>query len=215
MGQAVQASEPEPAPQITVYVFNLAQIEPNTLRKAKEVAAHIFRNAGVEATLLDAPPPSAEGQSKELPRPRQSRFFVQILSLPMAESFGFPTQVLGVAPGTAQELNRDRVYLFEHVAEEMAWKRRLVLPNGVDIPNARKGQIMGHGIAHEIGHILLHQASHSPAGLMRARWERKDMQNMVTGDLLFTQGEAERVRAEIIRRTTKLTALEAVRSRQE
>jgi hypothetical protein len=215
MGQAVPASEPEPTPQITVYVYNWAQVEPNMLRKAKEVATHIFRKAGVGATVLDAPVSPEEEQRQAAPRRGQSNFFVQILDLPMAENFGLPTQVLGIAPGEPQELHRDLVYVFDHVAERMAQEQLAARENRSAFINANKGQILGHGIAHEIGHVVLEQASHSPARLMRARWERKDMQNMVTGDLLFTPGEAERVRAEISRRNATQTALEAVRSRLE
>jgi len=55
-------------------------------------------------------------------------------------------------------------------------------------------------MAHEIGHVLLYQAAHSPAGLMRAQWNRSDFENMVGGNLLFTSEEAARVRAEVRRR---------------
>jgi hypothetical protein len=215
VGQAVQASEPESTPQITVYVYNWAHVEPNMLRKAKEVATQIFRKAGVEATVLDAPLSPEEEQRQAALRRQSSNFSVQILSLPMAEGFGFPTQVLGIAPGPPQELNRSHVYLSDHVAERMALAQVMARVKGIVSHNATKGQILGHGIAHEIGHVLLHQASHSLAGLMRANWDRNDFQNMVAGHLLFTSEEAERVRAEITRRNAKLTALEAVRSRQE
>ena len=37
--------------------------------------------------------------------------------------------------------------------------------------------ILGHAAAHEIGHLLLGSNSHSPFGLMRARWSGQDLQN--------------------------------------
>lgn len=201
--QAVWAGEPEPAPQITVYVYNWAQVEPSTLRIAKVAATHIFRKGGVEATVLDHPLPSAEEQGKVLQWVGPSDFFVHILSLPMAERFGFPTRVLGIAPGTTQEPDRNKVYVSDHVAGRMAQAQLMARVKGFVSHNANKGQILGHGMVHEIGHVLLQQASHSPVGLMRANWDRNDMQKMVAGYLLFTPEEAERVREEVSRRNAK------------
>ena len=201
--QAVAAAEPEPKPQITVYVYSWEQVEPNTLREAKEVATHIFRKAGVEATLLDGPLSSEEEHGKVVPERRRSpNFFVHIVGLSMAENFGLPTQVLGIAPGTPQEPNRDLAYVFDHVAERMALEQLQAREDRSVFMNANKGYILGHGIAHEIGHVLL-QASHSPAGLMRAQWTRPDFLNMVGRNLHFTSEEAERVRAEVRRRNER------------
>lgn len=119
----------------------------------------------------------------------------------MAETYGLPTRVLGVAPGNPQERNRDQVYVFDHVAERMAQEQVMVRVGSQIVSfGTEKGQILGHGMAHEIGHVLLDQASHSPTGLMRARWDREDFQDMVGGELVFTSEEAERVRAEVMRR---------------
>ena len=200
LSQAVVADEPGPTPQITVYVFNWARVEPDTLREAKEVATQIFRKAGVEATLLDGPLPSKGEQGKVV---TPSNFFVQIVSVSMAESYGLPTQVLGIAPGTPQEPNRDLAYVFDHVAARLAQEQLKALENRTVFMNANKGYILGHGIAHEIGHVLL-QASHSPAGLMRAQWTRPDFLNMVGRNLHFTSKEAARLRAEVSRRNAKL-----------
>ncbi len=45
--------------------------------------------------------------------------------------------------------------------------------------------ILGHAAAHEIGHLLLGSNSHSPQGLMRARWSRQDLQNAGIGQSSF------------------------------
>jgi hypothetical protein len=208
LSQAGVSDVPGPAPQITVYVYNWPQVEPNSLREAKEVVTRIFRKAGVDATLLDASPTSSEVKGKE-PQPLgQTNFFVQILTLPMAESLKLSTEVLGVAPGNPQELNRDQVYVLEAVAERMAQEQVKARETHAVFLNASKGQILGHGMAHEIGHVLLHQAGHSPAGLMRSQWTRTDFENMVGGNLRFTPKEAERVRAEVRRRNAMKIGLD-------
>ena len=211
-GRADVSGVPGPAPQVTVYVYNWPQLEPNTLREAKEVVTRIFRKAGVEATLLDASPTSSRVKGKE-PQPLgQTNFFVQILTLPMAESLRLTTEVLGVAPGNPQELNRDQVYVLEPVAERMAREQVKARESHAVFLSASKGQILGHGMAHEIGHVLLHQAAHSPVGLMRSQWDRTDFENMVGGNLRFTSEEAERVRAEVRRRNAMNSALEPRRN---
>jgi hypothetical protein len=63
--------------------------------------------------------------------------------------------------------------------------------------NASLAQILGHVEAHEIGHILLHDSSHSSAGLMRARWSADDLRAAAQGRLLFSQQQAGAIRAEV------------------
>ena len=54
--------------------------------------------------------------------------------------------------------------------------------------------LLGHVMAHEIGHLLLGTNSHSPLGLMRAHWEAVDLERAAKGQLLFTAQESERMK---------------------
>jgi hypothetical protein len=60
--------------------------------------------------------------------------------------------------------------------------------------------LLGLAIAHELGHLLLRSASHSVAGIMRARWTEKGLSADDRGYLRFTYGEAESMRREVRRR---------------
>jgi len=60
--------------------------------------------------------------------------------------------------------------------------------------------ILGHAAAHEIGHLLLGSNSHSPFGLMRARWSGQDLQNATVGNFLLTPEQTEAVRARVLSR---------------
>ena len=62
---------------------------------------------------------------------------------------------------------------------------------------ACRAQILGHAAAHEIGHLLLGEGSHAPSGIMKAWWERKDLENMNRGWLAFTARQAEQARASV------------------
>jgi len=56
--------------------------------------------------------------------------------------------------------------------------------------------ILGHAMAHEIGHLLL-GPSHSPAGIMRAEWTRKDLESAARNELSFTPQQMELLRASV------------------
>jgi hypothetical protein len=60
--------------------------------------------------------------------------------------------------------------------------------------SATVGLVLGHVIAHELGHLLLQRATHSAAGLMRATLDLRLAQQ---GRLLFTAPEAQAIRAAI------------------
>jgi len=56
-----------------------------------------------------------------------------------------------------------------------------------------QGIILGHVIAHEIGHILLGPGSHSETGIMSFPWGRKQLVDASRGLLLFTPEQARNI----------------------
>jgi hypothetical protein len=46
-----------------------------------------------------------------------------------------------------------------------------------------EGMVLGHAIAHELGHLLLGVDAHSPEGLMRAHWTSRDLALAAQGKL--------------------------------
>jgi hypothetical protein len=57
--------------------------------------------------------------------------------------------------------------------------------------------VLGHVVAHEIGHLLLPFAAHSAGGIMKARL---DPRLAAIGGLFFTADQAEDIRAKLARR---------------
>ena len=57
--------------------------------------------------------------------------------------------------------------------------------------------ILASAIAHEVAHLLLPGAQHSPAGLMRACWTRDDFYRAEQGQLLFSTEQASLIRARV------------------
>ena len=65
--------------------------------------------------------------------------------------------------------------------------------------------MLGYTLAHEIGHILMETDGHAWEGVMKGRWDDKDLVEMAHGDLGFT----ERDRQAIVRSVTCLSSTSA------
>jgi hypothetical protein len=72
--------------------------------------------------------------------------------------------------------------------------------------------VLGHTLAHEIGHLLLPAGSHSKTGVMREEPLREEWRKVEMGVLLFTKQQAEAMRAGFVARAQVATAR---RSREE
>lgn len=55
---------------------------------------------------------------------------------------------------------------------------------------ADAGRLLGHAIAHELGHLLLASQAHSAEGLMRATWRERDLRRRQDADWRFTPRDA-------------------------
>ena len=65
---------------------------------------------------------------------------------------------------------------------------------------ARLPEILGHIMAHEVGHVLLSGGRHSVNGIMRARWGSNEWRLMREGKLNFAPEQSRFLRAELLRR---------------
>ncbi len=66
--------------------------------------------------------------------------------------------------------------------------------------------ILGHAMAHEIGHLLLGVQSHSRSGLMTRVWKERELRLASTGLLRFTQAQSLRMRQQISVRSGRTDA---------
>ena len=61
----------------------------------------------------------------------------------------------------------------------------------------KESALLGHAIAHEIGHVLLGVGGHAPSGIMKASWGRSELQRAADGKLVFSGHERRRIQANI------------------
>ena len=180
---------------VAVRVYNHVEADPKTLTEAEKVATEIMRKAGVETRWLNPDLGSLHQQqsSPEATSVTLPILNVHIVSRATAELFGLPVYSLGVSPGTGR--NRQHGYVFYDRVEVLA-KKQLMAWVVRSVPfYATRDQILGHAMAHEMGH-LLGLDSHSATGIMRGDWGLDDLANARIGRLLFTRQQAEVIRSE-------------------
>jgi hypothetical protein len=191
---------------ITVHVTNYAGVDDKTLAGAEKFATRVFQNAGVETRWVEVPVPSAETPAEPFD-PKSvglSHIRVSILTPEMAERLELKDGEMGFAPGKGTD--RQHVYVFYGKVEALAEIRDAVAIGGSQYLHVTKAVILGHAMAHEIGHVLLNFESHSPTGIMRANWNMKDLLDGANGRLHFTTNQAEVIRADVARRLSRESA---------
>jgi hypothetical protein len=173
-------------PPVTVSVHNDAGIPPAVLLLAESEASRIFRHSGLELRWLNcssapqAPEIPTECAAAEFPRHFQLRIAKRSLNL---NEFAMGISYLSAdGTGCYADLFCDRARLIHQTS-----------PSQVSVAT-----ILGHGIAHELGHLLLGTNSHSPTGIMRARWQPADLASASQGRLLFSTLESLEMRNKLL-----------------
>jgi hypothetical protein len=177
--------------QITVHVFNRVHMPAGRLDQTEVVTTQILRRAGVQVVWLDCRMTGANDEPLPAcdramgPTDLTLNFVDEIRSL----SSKMKEETLGFAmvPGDGEQGNR--AYISIQRARDMA--RECVTP--IEI-------ILGLAAAHEIGHLLMGSGEHSSAGVMRARWDVKDLILAAKGDLRFTDDQVKKLHASAVAR---------------
>ena len=171
--------------QISVRVYNYAEVPRKVLSSSVEEARNIFQKAGIESLWIMC---RAGGTpQKHVPLCERDLstggITLKILSASMAARLGAHWEHLGFAlssktPGAGLD-----AWVFYHRVEELARFRI-----------ADRSLILGAAMAHEIGHLLLGPKAHSPSGIMRGKWHRQELELAAQGYLLFTVKESKEMR---------------------
>jgi len=178
----------EPSPKFTVFVYNYAALPAEVLKQTEAEAARIYRHEGIEVEWLDCPlSPGEASQFTACQIPSgPTRLAVRILSQSMAERLRQAQESFGFALYPDDGSFATVANVFAHDAEQLADRRGI-----------RQGVILGHLVAHEVGHLLLGAGSHSAVGIMHATWHLKELEIIRQGAMTFTPKEAERMRTNI------------------
>jgi len=156
-------------PVLVVRICNFSSADTVLLFQAEAIARRIFQDAGVDTEWTSG------GDARKL---NPSILTVQILPgrsqrYDLKDAFGIAMMDQKAAPFL--------VDVFFGTIEEKATTRN------------ETGLILGHVMAHEVGHLLL-GAEHTPETIMAGELSSRDLPGMKAGRLRFSKRQSERLR---------------------
>ena len=186
LGKTPSKAGIEPDLKVVARVYDYAHVGPTTIALAEREAEGIFRHAGLSVEWQNISVASGEsGSAASLPS-TDSVTGVPSVFLRITPSSMSPIdhrETLGCALASSDDLPGSAAWVFSDRIEAEA---------GLGI--ATSYQILGHAMAHEIGHLLLGRNAHSVAGLMRANWRVQEYILMGERSLRFTPEQAKTMR---------------------
>jgi hypothetical protein len=175
-------SRTEAHTQVSVSVYNDAQVPSDILTRAEQQAARIFLRAGFGVAWLNCPHTTSGGGatvcSDLVPGHLAIRIISRIASSTSDAAFGVAF------------LAHDGTGCYSDVF----WKRAQELHAN---SNVNLADILGSVIAHEMGHLLLGSNAHAISGIMRAHWQSGELRGIAMGTLMFLPEQSKRMRFRI------------------
>lgn len=183
--EAVHGTVSDKTLGIRVRVNDYAQVSPATLSGAEREAARIIGKAGLRTDWLNCPAKSTLKVEQDPCREPLQPMDIVLRLIPEPQNNKYEDSVFGFAV----------IPILASVYVNYAVERAKRDNAEFEIP-----MVLGNVIAHEIGHLLLGLNSHSGSGIMQKRWQRSQVRQAVTGNLLFTEEQGSLMRAEIQKR---------------
>jgi len=167
--------------EIRARVYDYAGVSPTTLVKAKAVASEVLGAAGARVVWADCQL-RAEDPAKDaacaLPM-TPADLLIRVIDKKMAD---------GVS-------SRDRLGFARHV-EGFDWLAAAYFHKALELEKrnlADRSVVLGAIMAHEIGHLLLDDGSHSSQGIMRPLWSKSELKQLAQGRMRFTPEQALKI----------------------
>lgn len=168
---------------LRVSVFNSSPISPYTIERAESEAGRILLYVGVEVIWLNCPQDTLREAS--LGRCTEASFPLHLHLRIVRVSRGLNASTVGIS-FSAEDGQGCYADLFYQPIQQLK-----------EETHVSASVILGHAMAHELGHLLLGTNSHSPSGLMRAHWTREDLTNASKGNLQFSREQSLRIMSRV------------------
>jgi hypothetical protein len=176
---------------VHVLVDDYAAVSAEVLANAEDRAAMIFRQAEVELTWVNRARQMGEPKNQPLSEDTLDQIDYVLRILPHSRA-----KLKESALGEALTCAPSAAACFANVFYNRVQQR-------TNVEKISLAQVLGHAMAHELGHLLLGSNSHSSRGIMRAIWSAADIQRMTKGDLLFTSEEVGVLRSNAFARLNR------------
>lgn len=173
---------------LSVRLFNTSSAAVHEVDEMKKTASQIFSRAGVEVEWISCAPGPRD--SAVCPNPSDAAhktiIFVRLMDAPIQPAHG--NQIHRALLGRANH-DTASVAVFYKTACAMEQSAPRIVT---------REQILGYGLAHEIGHLLLATDAHSLVGIMKENYDRDDLFAMGKGNLFFAAAESRVIRKRIV-----------------
>jgi hypothetical protein len=174
---------------LVVRLYDSAGVPARVFEHARQSAGVALAAIGIEPIWR---PCHAQGCVAK-PKPHEIEIrFVKATALTERGSLGFSAVDVVEHRGTLATVYVDRV-------------DALAVQAGVD-----RGEVFGHAMAHEVGHLILGSVDHSPYGLMRATWKVDELRRSLPLDWMFSRAQGEEMRRRLVARSGETPVVESV-----
>jgi hypothetical protein len=192
LSQAARALD-DGATQVTVTVFNDANVSSDVLARAERRATTILQAAQLRVTWLHTADCASSSSRSALGRNPclAADFSIRVVR----DSLTLPESIFGVS-FLGQDGSGRYGDVFYATAHRLSESGRLNL-----------GEVLGHVMAHELGHMLLGSNAHSSLGIMRPHWSVEELQSLRMGKLLFTREQSQLMKEKIHKATASADSL--------
>ena len=155
-----------------------------TIDEALRDADRILLSAGVRVTWSSCQPSDPGRKPCAVPGPAT----LQLRLYPAAAESKFPvaSDAFGFALSLPLPSHGFFVGIFHERVTELALRDRM-----------KPGQLLGHVMAHEMGHLLMGGGGHAADGIMKFPWRDKELDRVRRGMLLFLPGQARIIRGNV------------------
>ena len=165
---------------VAVSVFNDAHVDRPALESGLDRAAAVFRRSGIRLIWVEC----SQGLgkvSRDCAVPSDGAHLALRI---VARSLNLKSEVYGVAFLGEDGRGTQADVFFGEVANQ-------------ESIGANVSTMLGHVIAHELGHLLLGSNSHAASGIMRSRWQAAELQSLAHGALFFTPDQVKLMQARL------------------
>jgi hypothetical protein len=181
-------------PEVLVHIVDSGGISGMTITHAEFVARRIMASAGVKVRFAVSAPRRRELQTAECETAAATE------TIDVRFAYSVPDEY---KPGVLAEARPFakcgiRITVFINRVSRL-FETRL----------APDSSILGHVLAHEIGHVLLKLETHSETGLMKARWTDHELVQMRSKIFAFTPAAIQMIQANLAKEQTVTLASRA------
>jgi len=165
---------------ITVAIYDDAHLSPHVLAEAEDEATRIYQKAGLTISWIECKSSKADAAPDLRCQDPPSATHLKLRIVPHALKSS--DDIFGVAFLSAEGTGAYRDVFYDSVEKlDRDWHVGLA-------------RVLGHVIAHELGHLLLGSNAHSRQGIMCPNWHGGELRLASMGALLFSEEQAQFMR---------------------